>query len=135
MSTDLYNELAFYTLSHPDSYFIHQNVVDAYTAQTANSDTKKIAVFFALAGLYLTLEKGFTGREVQLAHIKMTKNKKDIPHIHLPQDKGLITIRDVLNIPPGKERDIEIKKWCASVWEAYSSQRDIVIASTESSVK
>jgi hypothetical protein len=30
---ELYNELAFYTLSHPDPAFLHQHVVDAYAAQ------------------------------------------------------------------------------------------------------
>jgi hypothetical protein len=45
---DLYNELAYYTLSHGDASFIHQNLVDAYTAQHADEFTKPIAVVFAL---------------------------------------------------------------------------------------
>lgn len=28
-NNDLYNQLAFYTLAHPDTSFIHQLVVDA----------------------------------------------------------------------------------------------------------
>jgi len=33
---ELYNELAHYTLSHPDPSFLHQHVVDAYAAQYAD---------------------------------------------------------------------------------------------------
>jgi hypothetical protein len=53
---DLFHELSFYTLSHGDPAFIHQNSVDAYTAQHADETTKPIAVVFALIGLYLHLE-------------------------------------------------------------------------------
>jgi hypothetical protein len=50
-----YNELLYYTLCHQDiGYFIHQHVVDAYTAQTADNNTKPIAIIFALVGLYLS---------------------------------------------------------------------------------
>jgi len=49
-----FNELSFYSMSHPDrDYFIHQHVVDAYQAQMANEDVKEIAIIFALLGLYL----------------------------------------------------------------------------------
>ena len=72
-----FNELIFYTLGHPDmAYFIHQHVVDAYTAQNADEKTKPIAITFALAGLYLYVEMKYSGRQVQLAHIQMSKNKK-----------------------------------------------------------
>jgi hypothetical protein len=64
-----YHELCACTLQHPDpQFFIHQFLVDAYAAQTADEQTKPIELVFALAGLYLHIEKGFTGREVQRAH-------------------------------------------------------------------
>jgi len=47
---DLYNELAFYTLAHPDPAFIHQNVVDAFAAQHADESSKPIYIVFALIG-------------------------------------------------------------------------------------
>jgi hypothetical protein len=53
-----YNELSYYTLGHPDKkYFIHQHLVDAYTAQKADENTKPIAITFDLVGLYLYVEK------------------------------------------------------------------------------
>lgn len=44
--TITYNELSFYTLAHPDQlYFIHQHIVDAQTAQTADATTKQVSIF------------------------------------------------------------------------------------------
>ena len=71
-------ELTYYTLNKADRNFIHQHVVDAYAAQNADAETKPITLFFALAGLYLLIEKNYTGKEVQAAHIKMSTRKKAI---------------------------------------------------------
>jgi hypothetical protein len=119
---DIFHELSYYTTSHPSPSFIHQHVVDAFAAQTADEDTKPIKITFALLGLYLFLEKDFTGRQVQLTHMKIAKVKDNVdwPKIIYPEDKGSITISDVLQSTPGEERDLMIKKWCLSVWEAYS---------------
>ena len=124
---DLYNELAYYTLDHPDKiYFIHQHVVDAYTAQHAYDKTKPIAIIFALAGLYLYIEKKCTGKQVQRAHIRLSKNKKELPAVKLPEQRGEILISNVLETPPGIQRDIMIKQWCNSVWQAFEESHDII---------
>src|ERR1700733_15180069 len=73
---DLYHELSCYTLAHPDPSFIHQHIVDAYTAQHADETTKPIALVFALIGLYLHVEKNFTGRQVQRFHRKLAKIRR-----------------------------------------------------------
>jgi Family of unknown function (DUF5946) len=80
---DLYHELSCYTLTHPDPSFIHQHIVDAYTAQNANEITKPIAVVFALIGLYLHVEKNFTGRQVQRFHMKLAKIRRPWIRPHL----------------------------------------------------
>jgi hypothetical protein len=53
LNQDAYDELCCYTLSHRDTSFIHQHVVDAFAAQTADERTKLIGLAFALIGLYL----------------------------------------------------------------------------------
>jgi Family of unknown function (DUF5946) len=124
-SKDKFYELSYYTLEHPDKvYFIHQHIVDAYQAQTANENTKPIAITFALAGLYLYLEKNYTGRQVQLAHVKMSTNKKVWPKFELPNQRGAITISDVLMAAAGQERDLMIKECCAAVWLAFKNSRE-----------
>jgi hypothetical protein len=129
-----FHELSFYTLSLQDKYFIHQHIVDAYAAQTADINTKPIKIIFALAGLYLFIEKKYTGREVQLAHVQMAKGKKIFPPIILPANRGDINVSDVLVKPAGKERDEMIKQWCVSVWDAYQNNRDTIISFTETSL-
>ncbi len=119
MDKDKYNELAYYTLTHQDPSFIHQYIVDAYAAQNADEDTKPITITFALIGLYLYLEKGFTGKQVQTVHMSLARKRKDWPTFDLPLERGNITVEDVLEASPGKQRDEMIKKWCESVWQAY----------------
>lgn len=125
---DAYNELCCYTLTHGDPAFIHQLVVDAAAAQFADEQTKPIKLTFALVGLYLHLEKQFTGKEVQHAHMALARKKRIWPTFPQPQDRDSVTAADVLAVPAGPERDRAIEGWCASVWEAYSGCREGVIA-------
>lgn len=117
---EAFNELTFYTLSHGDRSFIHQNVVDAYAAQYANESSKAITVAFALIGLYLSVEKGYTGKEVQNAHMKLARKRKQWPRFELPINTGSINVFDVIQSPVGPERDSVIRKWCAAVWQSWS---------------
>ena len=120
--TVLFHELSFYTLAHPDPvYFIHQHAVDAFAAQTADENTKSIKLTFGLIGLYLFLEKGYTGKQVQNAHVKLSQNKKVWPSLELPKHRGTITVSDVLQAEGSEPRDLMIKKWCESVWAAYEN--------------
>lgn len=125
---DAYNELAAYTLTHGDPAFIHQHVVDAFAAQHATVDSKPIGIAFALIGLYLHVELGRSGREVQLAHMRLGRGRRQWPTFDLPPTRGEVTIADVLDAPPGPERDVAIDDWCASVWRAWSGSRERVVA-------
>lgn len=124
---DLYNELAYYTLAHGDPAFIHQHVVDAFTAQHADENSKPIGVVFALIGLCLHLEKNFTGRQVQQMHMRLGRYRKQWPRLPLPQERGDITAADVLAAPPGQERDKMIRSWCVSVWQAWRESRPQIL--------
>jgi hypothetical protein len=127
LDREAYHELSCYTLAHGHPSFIHQHVVDAFAAQEADENTKPIALTFALAGLYLHVEKRRTGRQVQLAHMKMGQRKRQWPTFSLPRERGTITAVDVLRAAPGEERDRAIDFWCASVWDAFSSNREVVV--------
>lgn len=59
--------------------------------------------------------------------MQLAKNKSSLPDIHLPVKRGDITATDVLETEAGEDRDRIIKKWCASVWDAYKdSQKEII---------
>jgi|SRR5215216_145661 len=119
MNQDAYDELCCYTLAHGDPRFIHQHVVDAFAAQKADSNTKRIGLAFALIGLYLQVEKQFSGKEVQRVHILLAQRKRDWPSFPLPVERGSITAAEVLACPAGAARDEAIDDWCRSVWTAY----------------
>lgn len=125
---DAYHELCAYTLTHGDLTFIHQHVVDAWAAQHATPDGKPIGVTFALAGLYLHVERQLTGRQVQLAHMKMGRQKRSWPTFVLPEERGAMTAVDVMRAPEGDERDRAIDAWAESVWRAFSMNRPTLVA-------
>jgi hypothetical protein len=122
-NTEAYNEICCDTLSRGGGEFIHQHVVDAFAAQDASPGDQPIRLAFALVGLYLHNEHGFTGREVQLAHMQLARNKQPWPTFELPIDRGRIDALAVL-AAPADQRDQMIHDWTASVWKAFADQRD-----------
>jgi hypothetical protein len=122
-----YNELAFFTLNLDDERFVHQYVVDAFTCQYADDNTKPISLTFALAGLYLFIEKGYSGREVQKFHTLMSKRKMAWPIFIVPYYQELpVDISSVIASNDQNERIELIEKWCAGVWEANKENHDKV---------
>ena len=130
-----FDELSFYTLAHPSRDFLHQNAVDAFAAQHAGETTKPIRIVFALVGLYLTLEHGYTGREVQRIHMQFAARRKQWPRPQLPIQRGAITVADVLKAAPGPARDAVIQAWCTAVWEPYQQNREPIRSLLEAELK
>jgi hypothetical protein len=132
LSSDLeeaaYHEVCAYTLTLGDATFLHQLVVDAWSAQRATSATKPIRLCFALVGLYLHVEHGWTGRAVQQAHMKLAARPEAWPVASLPAMRGTITARDVLAATAGADRDAAISRWAAAVWTAFAENRAPVAA-------
>ncbi len=121
-----YEQLQYYTLAHGGLEFIHQHVVDAWAAQQADELTKPIKLTFALVGLYLHVEKGFSGRQVQRVHMTLARRQRNWPSFPLPRQRGSITAIQVLAAPAGHERDQAINAWCASVWGAFSESHQAI---------
>lgn len=126
---DLYDQLAFYTLELRDPEFVHQHIVDAYAVQHAGAGTKPIAIVFGLIGLYLYLEKSFTGRQVQRAHMQLAKHRRTwtAPAIP-PHQRGSIGVADVLAAPAGPMCQAMIRRWCESVWQDWRESRPQIVA-------
>jgi uncharacterized protein DUF5946 len=123
-----FDDLCFYTLAHGDPAFIHQHVVDAFAAQNATADTKPIAITFALIGLFLHLERGYTGREVQLAHMHLARPpRREWPRFTPPEHRGAMHVGHVLTAPAGPDRDRAIDSWCRSVWDAWQHAREEIV--------
>ncbi len=128
---NLYYELTNWTLSRGDSEFIHQYAVDTYAAQHIGDQTRPIMTIFALIGLHLALDKRFTGREVQLAHIRIGKRKRAWPRLAPPAYAGELTVRDVLATDIDAERGERLRAWAISVWNMWEAQHDYIRKTTE----
>lgn len=113
------DELCAYALTHGGKEFIHQHVVDAYAAQHVGEGTKPVAMAAALIGLFLFVERGYTGRRVQLVHMQLGKKMKAWPLFELPDKRAPLTVMDPLNAHLGPERDEKIKDWGRAVWEMW----------------
>lgn len=124
-NTDAYNQLCCYTLTHSGADFIHQHVVDAFAAQDATPNDKPIRLAFALVGLYLHVERGFSGREVQRAHMKLCRTRQAWPTFSIPENRGKIDANTVLAAATN-EREGMIRNWTTSVWQAFADQRDTI---------
>jgi hypothetical protein len=120
-----YHELSAYTLSDRDPTFPHQLAVDAYAAQHAGATSRPMTIAFALIGLYLVFERGFTGHQAQRAHMFLGRRKQEWPRLAPPDDRGAITVADV--VAAGETgRNEAIRRWAASVWAAWHEQHERV---------
>ena len=125
------NDLTAWTLSVRDAAFIHQHVVDAWAAQHADKNSEPIGVAFALIGLYLHVEEGYTGNEVQRVHMRLAQprgrgqGRREFPLFPLPEKRGSITAVDVMAAPE-HGRAATIDDWCRSVWEAWHKSHEQV---------
>lgn len=116
------NQLSYCTLSHTGPDFIHQLVVDAFGAQEPSPNDKPIRLVFALVGLFLFVERGFSGRKVQQVHMTLGRVKRKWPSITIPEFRGTINATTVLAASLD-DRDRMIHEWCHCVWEAYARER------------
>ena len=66
----------------------HQYTADAYTVQAFGVGDKPIRLVQALVGLYLHIEHGSDGRQVQRVHMILADQRPDWPALPLPEDRG-----------------------------------------------
>jgi hypothetical protein len=113
--------LSVLTLSLGDTDFIQQLVVDAYAAQHSGPKVKTISTAFALIGLSLVFERGYTGKEVQKVHMALGSKHVQWPRFKAPEDHGALTVLDVLKSPEEHYIDM-IRKWGKSVWDIWKPE-------------
>ena len=131
---ELSGEVSAYSLALRDVDFIHQLVVDAYCAQHAGPTVKQIGIAFALIGLLLTFERGYTGRQVQRAHMRLGNKSKVWPRFEPPQARlaaSCLTVQDVVQSPPGDARNAMITQWGKAVWDIWQPEHANVRALVE----
>lgn len=122
----LFMELSAAQLSEGDYTFIHQMALDAYGAQHSGGMSRNITTAYSLIGLHLAVEHRFTGRQVQRAHMELAKQRRDWPQLEPPKVREWVTVKEVLGVPSGPARDEMLKRWAASVWQAWQDVHEWV---------
>jgi hypothetical protein len=94
-----YDEVYVYAMGRPG--FLLQHVVDAIAAQTADGNSKPISIVFSLAGLYLYVEKDFSGFQVQKVHTLLAMRKRLWPQVLLPAERAVASSTCLRPTPAG----------------------------------
>ncbi len=115
----LYDRVLAYTLSLQDTFFLHQIAVDAHMASHLTAEMRPVAGAFSLLGLCLFVERGYSGKRVQLAHVQLAERRRKWPQFGRPPQSSVMTVLDVLAAPPGESRDGAIREWGRAVWAAW----------------
>jgi hypothetical protein len=128
----LYGEVAAYELAHLATLGrVHQLLVDTYGAQHAGGSASRMGVAFALIGLRLSLEEGWSGDEIQDAHRYLAAASKPWPEFAPHAHGAWMTVSDVANATSPEEHARSVHEWAASVWAAWGPARDDVVMLTE----
>ena len=127
---EAYYDLTCWTLVRQDAGFVHQHAVDAYAAQHVGERMRPITAVFALIGLYLAVERGYTGREVQLVHMKIGR-RRDWPRLEPPKDRGELTVMDILLAATDAKKEEMLMRPTASVRQTREDRHRWVRETTE----
>ena len=115
----------------PELGRFHQLSVDAYAAQHAGDRVPPIATAFALIGLHLTLDEGWTGTAVRAAHQHLAQRFHEWLAFLPPSDPASLTIASVAASQTPREHAERVQAWARSVWEAWAADHGRVRAWAE----
>ena len=130
----LHGEVTSNVMWHPDVLGRwHQTCVDAYAAQHVGPRMRPMTVCFALNGLYLVLERGWSGIEARAAHGHLARivPREDWRFFEPPDEGGPLTVLDVALASDPETQAVGVEAWGRSVWATWRHVHDEVRAMTE----
>ncbi|HUY99086.1 MAG TPA: DUF5946 family protein [Thermomicrobiaceae bacterium] len=110
------------TMSWRDPGFVHQLAVDAYAAQHYGPRVKPITITFALVGLYLVNEHGFSGRQVQRVHMALANRTRDWPAFQPVAARATLMVSSVVDAPVDAWPDA-VARWSSAVWQIWRREQ------------
>jgi hypothetical protein len=126
---DLHGEVTSNVMQHPEVLGRwHQTCVDSYAAQHVGPQMRPMTVCFALNGLYLVLERGWSGIAARDAHghLARTVVRADWPNFEPPSEAGPLTVLDGALSADLDAQGAAIEAWGRSVWATWSHVHDAV---------
>ncbi len=97
----------------------HQLLVDTYGAQHVGPRSPAITGAFGLIGLYLTLERGWTGLRVRAAHQALAARYRDWPLLGRPPEAASMTVQDLAFAGTPAEYVEVLHDWAGTVWASW----------------
>lgn len=119
----VYHELSALFIMSPDITFRKQHAVDAYGAQHSGSGVKNIRTAFSLIGLYLAVERNYTGRQVQFAHMDLAKRNIPWPSFVVPTRPYTLSVADVFHAVEEKRNGM-LMAWSENVWDTWENYHE-----------
>ena len=92
----LYHELSANFIMSPDVTFVPNMRLTHMVLQHSGNRVKNIRTAFSLIGLYLAVEREYTGRQVQHAHMELAKRNIKWSSFILPIRPYALSVADVL---------------------------------------
>jgi hypothetical protein len=127
MRQELYMTVVGHELTHiPKLGRLHQLTEDAYGAQHAGPRVPAIGMAFALIGLHLVLDAGWSGTAVRAAHQYLAAHYKNWPRFTAPGQPAVLTVAHVAGSPTPEVHASRVRAWAASVWESWSTEHQAV---------
>jgi hypothetical protein len=128
----VYGEIVSYGALHAASLGRwYQVCVDSFGAQHVGENTAAITVAFALNGLYLVFERGFSGLQVREAHGYLANTVDSWDRLPRPGSVGAMTAFDVALAADPEEHAALVERWGRSVWESWTHVHDVVADLTD----
>ena len=117
-------EVLGFEFQHPVMLRYQQLTIDTYGAQHAGGATPPIRVAYALAGLWLAIEHGFSGEEVRAVHRRMGHPTGSWPAFDAPPpDRDWMTVVDVAEVGVRQHSESgharAAQRWAEEVWAAW----------------
>ena len=126
--TLVHGELMGFQMQHPVMLRYHQMTADAYAAQHAGGTAPLLRVGYALAGLWLSIEHGFSGEDVRSIHRRMGRPTAAWPMFEPPEaGQPWLTVVDVaeagVRVHSERGHAKAVSAWAESVWETWLTRR------------
>jgi hypothetical protein len=106
----------------------HQLLVDTYAAQHAGERSAPITTAFALIGLSLALERGWSGLRVRDAHQELARRYREWPRFATPPSSATMTVEDLAFTRTPGEYVEALHHWAHGVWETWRHEHHRVEA-------
>ncbi len=104
-------------------------VIDAYAVQHHGIAERRAiqSVNAHWVALYLQLEKGFTGEQVNVALQRVLKFANEFVWLEPPTPNGTMTIADVLKAGNPEQQANAIENYARDIWNAWQGHRATVL--------